>query len=118
MADEHVVRLREDAEGWREVDGPRLTPDDPFLTGLDEARAAALVRSNWALERADVDDAEAFYGAAEPPFGPGEHTVEELRDELDGSDYSDAELDALADAEAAGKGRETALEAIGDAREA
>jgi hypothetical protein len=118
MVDEHVIRLREDAEAWHEADGPRLDAGDPYLTGLGEQRAVALVRSNWALEHASVEDAKAFYGAPEPPFGPGEHTVDELRDELGESDYSGAELDALADAEAAGKERETALEAIGDAREA
>lgn len=60
---EHVVRLRDDATGWRQVDGPRLTPDDPFLDGLDEDEAENLVRSNWALRRSDVNEAEAFYPA-------------------------------------------------------
>ena len=55
--DEHAVRLREDATGWRKVDGPRLTEDDPFLTGLTEAEAENLVRSNWALVHADAADA-------------------------------------------------------------
>lgn len=60
----HAVRLREDAEAWREIDGPRLSLDDPFLSGLDEQRAEALVRSNWALIPATAEAAEEFYGDA------------------------------------------------------
>lgn len=56
-----VVRLREDAEGWRQVDGPRLTPEDPFLMGLAEDEAERLVRSNWALRRSSADAAREFY---------------------------------------------------------
>lgn len=117
---EHVVALREDATGWRKVDGPRLTPDDPFETGLDEAEAEALVRSNWALKHTTVEEAREFYegtAATEPPFDPSEYTVDEIEAELAEGEFSSAELDALAEAEADGKDRETALEAIEDASE-
>jgi hypothetical protein len=114
----HVVRLREGHAGWRRVDGPRLTPDDPFLVGLDEAHAAALVRSQWALRHADVDEAHAFYvGTEPPPFPPGEYTVDELAAKLADGDYGGAALDALAAAEVDGQDRTTALEAIDEARE-
>ena len=84
---ERVVTLREDAPGWRQVDGPRLTEDDPFLTGLGEEQAEALVRSNWALQHASVEDARAFYGPpdeeedAEPQDGDGETAAENATDE-------------------------------------
>ena len=115
---EHVVRLRDDATGWREVDGPELTEDDPYLDGLDEERAEALVRSNWAVRHADVDDAREFYeGSAKPPINPSEFTVDELEAEVSESDYSNTELDAIAAAEADGEDRNTALEAIDEARD-
>lgn len=117
MADnitEHVVKLRDDASGWRKVDGPRLDPDDPFLTGLDEQEAENLVRANWALQRSSVEEAQAFYGSetTEPPFNPGEKTVDELEAELEDGDYGSSELTELAAAEEEGKNRETAIEAI------
>lgn len=64
--EEHVVRLREDAAGWRKVNGPHLTPDDPFLTGLSEQEAEDLYLSNWAIQRATVEEARAFYGGSAP----------------------------------------------------
>lgn len=51
----------------------------------------------------------------EPPFEPAEKTVDEVRDELDGGDYSVAELEALQDAEEAADDRSTAQDAIDDA---
>jgi len=112
----HVVRLREDASGWRRVDGPRLTPEEPFLTGLTEQQADALVGSQWALEHASVEAAEAHrYGSDVAPFDPSDYTVDELRDAL-AEGYTDDELDALYQAEDDGKDRETALDAIDAAR--
>lgn len=83
---EHVVKLREDASGWRKIDGPRLEPDDPFLVGLDEDEAENLVRANWALQRSSVEEAQAFYGAAgeeeaDSDDEDSEPTVEELIDQ-------------------------------------
>lgn len=114
----HVVRLRDDAAGWRELDGPTLTPDEPFLCGLSEQRANALVRSNWALRHSTANAAEAHrYGSAVAPFAPGDYSVDDLRDELGERDLTADELDALADAEREGKDRSTALDAIDVARE-
>jgi hypothetical protein len=111
--DDYAVRLREDAAGWRRVsDDIRLTPDDPVLDGLTEQEADDLVNGQWALVPHDPDQDEA-----EPPFDPSEHTVSELKEQLDENDYSAVELDALAAAEAAGKDRETAHDAIDNVRE-
>lgn len=113
----HVVRLREDAAGWREVDGPRLTPDEPFLTGLSAERAESLAGSNWALRPADVEEATAYrQGGDSPLFDPGKYTIDELTAELADAEYDDAVLDALYDSEADGKDRTGALDAIDAAR--
>lgn len=63
------------------------------------------------VERIDEDD-----GAA-PPFDPTELTVDEIEDEIDDGDYSDAELEAVAAVEKSDDSRETALDAIDEARE-
>lgn len=113
----HVVKLRDDAAGWRRVDGPQLTPDAPFLTGLTEQRAEALVSSQWALVHSSVEAAEAHrYGTAVAPFDPVALSVDDLRDRLDGHDYTADELDALYEAEEDGDDRKTAKEAIDAAR--
>jgi len=54
---------------------------------------------------------------ADPPLDPAEFSVDSLRDALQDADYDAAELDAVAEAEAAGKDRKTAHEAIDAARE-
>jgi len=62
---------------------------------------------------ADASESEsAADGIAEPPLDPGDHTIGELEAELEQQDYSDAELEALLDAEAAGKNRAGATDAI------
>lgn len=109
---DHAVRLREDAAGWRRMtDDIRLTPEDPVLDGLTAREAEDLVMSQWALVRHEPDADEPT-----PPFDPAEHTVDGLTERLAENDYSADELDALAAAEAAGKDRETALDAITNAR--
>lgn len=114
---EHVVRLKEGAEGWRKVNGPELTPEDPFFAGLLEEVAKELVRRNHAIRGSSVEEARAFYRGGVPlPFDPEAHTVAELRDVLDEADLSDDELDALAAAEADCLDRTSALEAIEAAR--
>lgn len=113
----HVVKLRDDAAGWRRVDGPRLTPEEPFLTGLTEQKAEALVGKQWALEHSTVEAAEAHrYGTSVAPFDPGEYSVDALRENLDKGDYTADELDALEEAEEDGDDRTTALDAIDAAR--
>jgi hypothetical protein len=51
-------------------------------------------------------------GGVEPPFDPTEHTIDELEEELDTSEYGGSELHAVAAAEEDGKNRDGALEAI------
>jgi hypothetical protein len=109
---DYAVRLREDAAGWRRVDGPTLTPEDPVLDGLTEQEAEDLLMSQWALVPVDEAGDEP-----EPPFDPADHTADELRDRLDETDYTAGELDSLAAAERGGKDRETAHDAIDSARE-
>lgn len=86
---------------------------------LPDHVADALADSLEAVDDEDEDENEdeEADSEAEPPFDPGEHSVDDLRDRLDEGDYSDAELDALADAEAAGDDRSTAQDAIDAARE-
>lgn len=110
MADEvegRVLRLRDGASGWAEVDGPELTPEDPFLTGLDEQRATRLVQSNWALVESDAETAESFYADDDGEDddtdlatldGVGDAKADDLRDagfETHG-DLADASVEELA----------------------
>ena len=66
-----------------------------------------------------ADDADEAGGqVAEPPLNPAEFSVDALREALGEGEYSDAELDAIAEAERAdGSPRTTALDAIDAARE-
>lgn len=93
---------------------------------VSEADAAYLCEERGDFERvtedgdSDGDSDDAGNGdddagdssGVEPPFDPREFTVDELRDELDDGDYGGSELHALGGAEADGKDRETAHEAI------
>jgi len=58
----------------------------------------------------EVDEDEV-----EPPFDPGELTNDELAEKLEDGDFSDAELDALYNAEEEGDNRNGALSAIEEA---
>jgi len=134
-----VVRLREDASGWRQVDGPELTAEEPFLAGLEDQEAEDLVQSNWALRRSSVDEFREYHGNAPSGDGeadegpdseddshdadakpavldPSEYTVAELEDALATGDY-DGGLGTIEAAEREGKDRDTALEAIDDRRD-
>lgn len=53
---------------------------------------------------------------ADPPLNPADFSVAELRDALQDTDYSDAKLEAIADAERSTKDRTTAHDAIDAAR--
>ena len=113
----HVVRLKEGADGWRRVDGPELTPEEPFLTGLPVMDAEELASRNYALRRATVEEARAFEEGRKPlPFDPEEYTVPALREALGEGSYTEAQLDGLAEAEEACQDRQTALDAIDEAR--
>lgn len=121
-------------QNW-EFEGDKLSPGDSVEAS--EAFAASFPQF---FEEADAD-AEASPGPAEvvetdvdadtnddsgadadeeteteSPFDPSDATVTELEDRLDDESFSDDELDALADAEREGKDRETALDAIDEAR--
>jgi len=68
-----------------------------------------------AIEESSPDEAEAE--VADPPLDPTQFSVDDLKTELDAGDFSDAELDALEDAERADDDpRTTALDAIEAAR--
>jgi hypothetical protein len=79
-----------------------------------------------AVVTADVDESDEDSGEptpeaedeAGPPFDPSDHSVDDLRDELDAGDYDADELEALRTAETTGDNRTTALEAIDDALDA
>jgi hypothetical protein len=90
---------------------------------VDGSTAAYLCEERGDFERVDDTaetieaDAEADEAVAEPPVNPAEHTIDDLEAALAEGDYSDAELDAIADAEAAGEDRTGAHDVIDDARE-
>ena len=97
--------------------GTTFEPGDIVSVGAD--RAAYLVDDVGAFERVgDGGGDGSGETAADPPFDPGAQSVAEFSAALDAGDYTDAELDALAAAEAAGDDRVTAHDAIDAAREA
>jgi hypothetical protein len=83
---------------------------------VSEAQAAYLCEERGDFKRVD-DAADDENTVAEPPLNPDEFSVDALEEALADADYSDAELDAIADAEAAGEDRTTAHDAIDAARE-
>ena len=64
------------------------------------------------------EDDDTTGESVEPPFDPSDATVDELREMLEDipDDVTDAELDALYEAEQADEARDTALEALDNAR--
>jgi len=85
-----------------------------------EAGEATVVDEDMAeylLARNDFEPVEDEPEEVDPPLNPGEFAVDSLREALAESDYSDAELDAIADVETANKDRATAHDAIDAARE-
>jgi hypothetical protein len=92
-----------------EFEEDRIAEAHPYdVEAVDESRAGPAD----ADDDAAADDVEA----ADPPVDPSELTVDELEAELDEADWGDSALQGLRDAEAAGKNRETALDAIDAAR--
>jgi hypothetical protein len=91
-----------------------IEPGEQLPEDIAEQVAGAHPFDVERVEEPDDDDDDV----AEAPFDPDEYTVDELRGVLDEGDYTDAELEALAEAEREdGEPRNTALEAIGAARE-
>lgn len=100
-------------------DDSPLEFDENGFAEVDEERGRKLLAMHRHIERGGHGPVEDDGGGdkppdedVEPPFDPSEKTVDELQDALEQNEYSDAELEALAEAEADGKNRETALEAI------
>lgn len=91
-------------------DGTTYSVDSDGVVDCPDDVATAL-RDAWA------DHYDATPAVADPPLNPADFAVEELREALAEGDYEAAELDAIADAEGAGKERTTAFEAIDAARE-
>lgn len=58
------------------------------------------------------DGGEEAEGPVDPPFDPGEYTIDELEDALEAGEYSDAEVAALYSAEVEGEDRTGAIDAI------
>lgn len=113
-----MVGLRWAGRGTFSYEGELFAPGE--TVDVDEETADDLL-DHWSdgWERADEtqsaedgDDSEAV----DAPLNPSEYTVADLEDELEGGDYSADDLDAIESAEQDGKDRETALEAIDDAR--
>lgn len=67
-------------------------------------------------ETGDVKDSGGMHDSeALAPFHPQDHKVSEIKELVATNDYSDAELEALADAEREHDDRTTAVEAIEEA---
>lgn len=119
-----MVELQCSRSGWSTVRDPETGDRVSLSTDVDEETAARLVDRydpvSYATDPADTDDGDdgdGEDGDVEPPFTPGEKTIDELEDELANTDYDDAELEALADAERDGENRDGALDVIEEASE-
>jgi len=98
-----------------DVDGTTVPVDDDGVFEVPDGGASWLQRFAAAHDEPPEELVREEDGPpdTDAPFDPSEFTVEELEAELADSDYSDAELAALADAEE----RKTGREVIADARE-
>ena len=67
---------------------------------------------NWVKANATSEDENGNEDETSPPFDPADYTVEELEDEMGGGEFSDAEREALADAERDGEDRSSAIETL------
>lgn len=90
----------------------RIASDDGGDSDGDDPDAAS---DGDSASDAGSDDGEASDDEGGAPFHPGEYTVGELEERVASGDYSDAELEALAEAERANDDRTTAIEAIEEA---
>ena len=105
--------------------GGELTFEDGQTTVSDDVDVDRLVARYPALKVVSdprpaepAPDSEPASDTTDAPFDPNEHTVSALRERLDeDTEYTAAELEALRAAEADGKARETALDAIDARRE-
>jgi hypothetical protein len=100
--------LEFDEDGYAHVDDPEAAEQIAALHRHVDVEPAA-------QSPASSDD-PAETDAVESPIHPTEHTVDDLEAALEDGDFTGDELDAIAAAEADGDDRETALEAIDDAR--
>lgn len=117
----YVIALRTDATAWRKERGPKLTPSDPYLDGLDEKTAREWVEQNWALRSADRREMYAFYNGELPPFDPTALSVDGVKDAVragydgayadgQGDPYRSYEIEALIDAEQNGSDRQDVVD--------
>jgi len=86
---------------------------------LTVAEHTLAAHPNTLARAADDDDGDTEATdepIAEPPTDPAVYSIDELEQHLAAHTYDAAELNALADAEQAGKNRTGAAEAIADAR--
>lgn len=97
--------------------GNIVIDEDGYLATDDEAVATAARRALAdAYDVEYTDDGDVVAGGVDAPFDPTDLTVDEVETRLADGEFTDAELDALADAEG-DDGRTTALDAINEARE-
>ena len=100
-----AVRYVGTASRYRLTNGDvDVTTDDPVVE-VDEDTATYLLEETDQFESAD--DAALL--------NPSDYTVDELEAELEGLELSDADREALLDAERDGDARETAIDAIAEA---
>lgn len=119
-----VGRLDDDDHGSHDIRDGRIEVDDTETARAlyeryrmlswhgDEPEAESGPVSEGETGGSDAEDGGAEDSTdAEAPFDPSEFTVAELRDQLTG-DESDAEREALADAERDGKNRSSAIDIL------
>jgi len=103
-----------------DVDGDTVAVDEDGVFEVPEERAGWLHRFAEAYDEtpdALVREEDGPPDEAEAPFDPCDLTVDELTSALEDDDLDSDDLDALAAAEADGKDRDTALDAIDAHRE-
>lgn len=116
-----IVELTEEQyENWsyqfERLDTPS-EENDSEQTVADEAEESNESEDTEGTEENAEESDESEEQVAEPPIDPGEYTIQDLDDEIAESDYSDAELRAIADAEIAGEDRSGAKTVINEALE-
>lgn len=119
-----MVRYRYTGSGWYR--GREYVGHGDEVSDVTEAELAAFGDSLDRVEATDDTDADSDGGGSgdadddgvDAPFDPDEYTVSEFEDRVESGDYSDAELDALAEAEGpeSGDGRAGVHEAIDEER--
>lgn len=94
-----------------------MDASEPQTVGPSDATADSEDSSDSALD-ADADASDSDTESVDPPFDPSaeDRSVDDVETKLEEGDYSAAELDALAEAEANGKDRKGVADAIDEER--